>query len=171
MLNDTLENQIILNTRYVSYVKSLYKHTDTIETKINIIDYLIKFQTLNVTTKLSDEFSEQELNKISQNINFKLEKRYKENSVLHVLSEAYSTGGHTKLLELFISNTSKYFTEQSTVVLNQKVPFPKSLEKITIDNGELYIFQKDSIIKKAKKLANLASQYHYVVLHIHPKRL
>lgn len=86
---------------------------------------------------------------------------YKPNTVLHVMTTAYTSGGHTRVVERWIENTKNIY-ENKVVLLNQrkqKVPDALSNYAITI--------KEKSKIKKALKLRELAFSYEYVVLHTH----
>jgi hypothetical protein len=166
--NTILNPKIILNTKYIDSIKKLFNDNLDIEQKIDFLNYMVYFLTSNVTKYFSDNFIEEQLNKISSDINFDLSKTYKKNTVIHILTESYTTGGHTKLLELFIENTKDYFDEQSVILTEQRVEIPKSLKNITKSTGEIISFEKDTYINKAKKLAKISSHYELVVLHIHP---
>ncbi|WP_321311725.1 hypothetical protein [Halarcobacter sp.] len=169
MINKNINQKILSNTSFVKDLKKLYCDSFTIKDKINYLNSLVYFLTSNVTTKFSDQFLEEELNKISKSLEFNLSKEYKKKSILHVMTESYSIGGHTKLVELFIENSKLNYPYQSLVITDQKVELANSL-KDTIDNlGELIIIDVNkSPIDKSKQLANIASNYELIVLHIHP---
>ncbi|MDY0117320.1 MAG: hypothetical protein RBR59_07080 [Sulfurimonadaceae bacterium] len=166
-----LDINIINNSNYIDYCKTLYDDSWKISIKIAYITYMVDFLISNVTVYFSDDFIEEKLNDISQSLAFNLSESFTKNSVLHVVTESYSTGGHTKLLEMFIENTSSYFKKQSIVLLNQKVDLPSTLKSIANKTGEIFILEEDNIINKAIKLANLASSYEFIVLHIHQNEI
>jgi len=161
--------KIISNTNFIEEIKSLYNKEFNIEEKINFLNSLVYFLTSNVTTKFSDSFLEKELNNISETLKFKLSKDYKKKSILHVMSESYAIGGHTKLVELFIKNTQCIYENQSLVITDQRTELAESLKNVINVTGELTLLNiNDSYINKAIKLANIASEYELIVLHIHP---
>lgn len=162
-----LNIQIIHNTQYIQYAQSLYKDIHSLVDKINFLQYIAIFMTYNVTSYFKNSFLEQELNTISQNLKFNLSENFVPNTVLHVMTEAYSIGGHTKLLELMIQNTSADFQKQSLLISNPQSEIPLSLQQVVQKHGELTVLQDIDIIQKAQQLATIASNYQYVVLHIH----
>ena len=93
---------------------------------------------------------------------------YTPNSYLHVMTQAYLVGGHTRVVERWI-DTSPVTEKHSVVLLNQeKETYPAKLVDIcNTHNGELYLFYDANLIDRAKRLRDLASQYQYVILHIH----
>lgn len=93
---------------------------------------------------------------------------YTPNSYLHVMTQAYLVGGHTRVVERWI-DTSPVTEKHSVVLLNQeKETYPAKLVDVcNTHNGELYLFNDANLIDRAKRLRDLASQYQYVILHIH----
>lgn len=92
---------------------------------------------------------------------------HQKGTILHVLTTAYTSGGHTRVVERWIKNHTGF--KHSVVLLNQnKSEIPQTL----IDNckdsgGEIFIFSEDNLIQRSLKLRELALHYEYVVLHIH----
>ena len=162
-----LNIQITNNTEYIEYVKSLYKTINSISDKINLLQYIASFMTRKVTTHFTDKFLESELNHISKNLEFDLNTEFTANSVLHIMTKAYSIGGHTKLLELMIQNTSSYFDKQSVLISDYQSQVPETLKNLAEAHGEFILFENLTVIQRAEKLANIASNYQYVILHIH----
>ena len=167
-IDKSLNKKIISNSNFIEYSKKLYNNNLTIDEKVDFLNYMVDFLTSNVTDKFSVNFIEEKLNEISATINFKLNSTFSKNSAIHVLTEGYSTGGHTKLLELFIKNTSSYFNTQSVIFLEQKVEIPNTLKEIVKTTGELIVIESDNLIDRAKQLAKISSKYEFVILHIHP---
>lgn len=94
--------------------------------------------------------------------------QYSPNSFLHVMTQSYTTGGHTRVVERWVDNSS---TEQkhSIVLLKQEEePIPNKLrEAVHEHNGELFIFDEKLLVERALKLRELAMNYECIVLHIH----
>lgn len=94
--------------------------------------------------------------------------QYFPNSFLHVMTQSYTIGGHTRVVERWINNSP---TEQrhSIVLLDQQQePIPDKLRDVVRErNGELCIFDEKLLEKRALKLRELAMNYEYIVLHIH----
>lgn len=94
---------------------------------------------------------------------------YQKNSCLHVITQAYNTGGHTRVVERWLDLFDKT-TKQSVVLLAQKNnPIPATLIQNTeMRRGDFIVFEDNlSIIEKALKLRELAMEYDYIVLHTH----
>ncbi len=91
------------------------------------------------------------------------------NSVLHVMTTCYNSGGHTRVVERWIKRADS--NQKHSVVLLKQVSreIPELLkENIKNKNGELFIFNlDDNQIEKALKLRKLALEYEFIVLHTH----
>lgn len=91
------------------------------------------------------------------------------NSVLHVLTSVYYSGGHTRILERWIDSAPDV-EKHSVVLLKQETDtIPDHLRSvISGKNGELVVFPIDSKISdKANRLRTLAREYEYIILHHH----
>ena len=93
---------------------------------------------------------------------------YSKNSVLHVMSEGYKTGGHTRVVERWIDNAPN--NQKHSVVFTRK----NSSELTTLENniknknGEsITLGNEMSLKEKAIELRKLAMKYEFVVLHTH----
>lgn len=153
---------------YISDLKNIYKSIDNIDTKVLYIQYVFTYLTRNVTKYVSDSFFENELNKISGELQHNLKSNFKPNTILHIMTEAHSTGGHTKLLENIITNTEHIFDEQSVVITHHSSERPPRLLDIIKRTGTLTVISKENLINKALVLSELASEYEYIMLHMHP---
>lgn len=93
---------------------------------------------------------------------------YSKNSVLHVMSEGYKTGGHTRVVERWIDNAPN--NQKHSVVFTRK----NSSELTTLENniknknGEsITLGNEMSLKEKAIELRKLAMKYEFVILHTH----
>ncbi len=94
---------------------------------------------------------------------------YQKNSFLHVMTQAYVTGGHTRVVERWI-DVSPETQIHSVIILNQKdVTVPKRLEEVIKNkNGTLTLFDKKlSDLNRALKLREIGLHYQYIILHVH----
>ena len=93
---------------------------------------------------------------------------YRQNSFLHIMTQSYQVGGHTRVTERWIE-TSPIAQKHSIVLLEQQdESIPSKLEIITKNhNGDLYVFKEKTLINKARMLRELSMQYEYIILHIH----
>ena len=87
---------------------------------------------------------------------------------LHVLTEAYSTGGHTALCRRWIEAVSEL--AHSVVLTGQSLAaVPAVLAQAAVSSGGLVhsLDPSRGLVGRAEDLASLAAGYDLVVLHIH----
>lgn len=95
---------------------------------------------------------------------------YEKNSTLHIMTEAYLSGGHTRVVERWIESSDK--TEKHCIIFtssNTEVMPEALIQNVKNRNGE--IIEVDSnldILQKAQNLADYASKFEHIILHIHP---
>ncbi len=165
--DNQLNSSVVFNTKYADYVKSLYNDEASLQNQINFLQYLASFMSKNVTSYFSDEFLEKKLNTISSQIDFDLSDQFQRNSVLHIMTKAYAVGGHTKLVEIMMKNLSSSFKKQSVLISDFSTEIPSTLKNRAEQYGEFILFKDINPIEKAQQLARNASEYEYVILHIH----
>lgn len=106
---------------------------------------------------------------IAEEIKVELSEEYDKGSVLHIMTEAYERGGHTRVVERWIGfadlaeKHSVFFTTSTTKNV------PSLLEKEVLSrNGEIVQLPINMPIQeKGKKLREYASKYEKIVLHVH----
>jgi hypothetical protein len=117
---------------------------------------------------LSSPLIEQTLLKIAASHSIPLTESYAPQSILHVFTRAFSTGGHTRVCERWIEACAKDQIH-SVAILNQgHTIIPDFLNKAVLQSGgEIITLKQDTPLNVALELRRLASNYHFVVLHIH----
>ena len=122
-------------------------------------------------THATDIFASADVEKpfleLAQSISIPLETSHRSGTVLHVITEAYKSGGHTRCVERWISRMTEQ--QHSCIVLRQQAEFPKRLQKLVeLSGGKMYMEEPgERIVRKAINLRRLSAQFEYVVLHIH----
>nr|WP_297939116.1 hypothetical protein [uncultured Lachnoclostridium sp.] len=104
---------------------------------------------------------------LAKNVQVNIPVQYKKNTILHVCTELYKSGGHTRCLTRWISDLSEF--EHDCVILDQKSELPLDfLNCINKSGSKVFnLTPLKSILKKASKLRIIASAYEYIILHIH----
>ncbi len=91
------------------------------------------------------------------------------NSFLHVMTEAYDTGGHTRVVERWVKLAPENTTH--SVIMCDPKEMGKVLllrENIKAKNGEFIELDcKEHYLERALKLRKIALSYEYIILHIH----
>lgn len=91
-----------------------------------------------------------------------------ETRTLHVASELYLTGGHSRVLAKWVQRDSG--SSHDIVVTRQSGPMPEYLTAIADDRGAkiTLLNPSDSIRRRAHILRSISSVYDRVILHHHP---
>ena len=85
--------------------------------------------------------------------------------VLHVLTEAYATGGHTRLTWRWMQLDRE---REHTVVLTNQVNAPVPEPLIGAADGRVIILEEASRLARMEHLATLLQDFDVIVLNIHP---
>ncbi len=96
-------------------------------------------------------------------------KTFQPGSVLHVMTEAYVNGGHSRCVERWLGFANKDETH-SCVLLRQTDKYPARLKEATERTGGTFFVWDPGLdtVERALALRRLASNFEYIVLHIHP---
>ena len=91
-----------------------------------------------------------------------------ETRTLHVASELYLTGGHSRVLAKWVQRDLG--SSHDIVVTRQSGPIPEYLTVIAADRGAkiTLLNPNDSIRRRAQVLRSISSAYDRVILHHHP---
>ena len=155
--------------KFEAMLNSLYKNNDEC-LQMLIAQMALTFATYNNTgyfySKVLEDFyvdlAEEHYVSLS-------DLNYQKDSFLHVMTQCYPVGGHTRVVERWIENSS-FGIKHSVVLINQNdISVPdKLLHNIKKRNGEFFLFgSQESQVEKALKLRRLGMGYEYIVLHIH----
>lgn len=83
-------------------------------------------------------------------------------STVHLLTRAFSTGGHTRAVERWLGSS-----EQScSLVLTRSQKLPESLSQAIGDREFLVV--KGGLVKRIRQVADYISNFELVISHIHP---
>lgn len=106
---------------------------------------------------------------IAAALKIELPNEYRCKSILHVMTESYNTGGHTRVVERWIDISPSDEVHSVLLTKQNKENVPLFLEKVVQEKkGEIIDFPKElSNIEKAGKIRQIASKYEKIVLHIH----
>lgn len=158
--------RILRNYLFVELVKKITLHEKNENEKINLITELARFMSNNVTGKYSDFILEKELIDAGKKIKFSRSIETIPNTVLHVMTAAGMTGGHTRVVNNWIEFDRK--RQHSVVFTTQKSSVPKFLkDAVDKSGGKIYYLTGNNKQKQAENLLNISSSFEKVVLSIH----
>lgn len=152
---EILINKIKLETNFSRKIKLAYKG--------------IKLANNASTTYYSSHIIENVFIELAQKNNIDLFEHTIKNSVLHVATEVYNSGGHTRVIERWIESAQS--DEVHSVILTKNIN-KEGLEvlenAIQQKNGAMIKIPDDlSDIEKGLELRKIASRYEKIILHIH----
>ncbi len=159
---DTINKNI---QKYEQLLKE-FRHTSTKQAKLFKACNLLYFLTHKGTGRYVDEELEEYFCSLANEIDVELKPNYNKNKVLHVVTEAYATGGHTRVMERWVHNTNHIY-ENHIAILNQQAKLPLSTKDLVASENLHILPPNIPLLEKAKELRVLASDCAYIVLHIH----
>lgn len=88
--------------------------------------------------------------------------------VLHVLTQVYLTGGHTRLTDRII-RADPARTHSVAIVAQDGLPIPAWLRRSVIDSGgQIYAFGAGGLMAQAIALRQMANRVDLVIANVHP---
>lgn len=158
------------NRKYIENSIQNIKHLIDIkcyEDAANYAKNLCRYAWLNFTGYYSIWKIEHYLNIVGNKIP-KLESYNtpKNNKVLHICSEIYETGGHTKLVFNWIKNDPE--KEHFIAITRPRKNEERVAEIYQFDFDKVKLLEGKTTCALAYQLKKYANEYQYIVLHIHP---
>ncbi len=139
------------------------------EKKLSLAEYAANYFVYNSGCYFTSSILEKVFVDFAQKIKVDLSNiKYKEKSVLHVLTRGYETGGHTRVVERWIENAPA--EQMHSVIQTEKAEVDLNTLKnnVKVKNGEYIVFENNlSLEEKAKELRKLGMKYEYIILHTH----
>lgn len=155
--------------KYFEYILEKIKNSSSIEEKLELSDLALNYAVSYNTGYYTSSIIEKVYTDYAKTINIDIENiQYQENSFLHVLTEGYNKGGHTRVVERWIENAPA--EQKHSVVLTR----PNSSKLQDLENavqkkcGQYISFNNTlSLEEKSLKLRELGMHYQYIILHTH----
>lgn len=168
MHDSDVRNRIRKNNNQLASMISRIADTQDEKRQIFLLSQAVLFAVHNPCGVFASPAIENSLLKIAARHSVPLPNSYKPDSVLHVFTRAFSTGGHTRVCERWIEACIND-QSHSVAILNQgHTPIPDFLNKVVSQSGgEIFCLKEDTPINVALELRRLASNYQFVALHIH----
>ena len=156
---------------YYNFFKLIETLVDYLDDDNDKVDFIEKAYLYFVFKHPGIFFSrkfETELLKIASKIEVSFSNEYIKDSFLHILTEPYLWGGHTRVVERWIKH-SPAWTKHSVVITESNFDVAEVLFTNIVQEkgGELIFLKEGNYIYKAKMLREIASKYEYIILHVH----
>ena len=157
------------NYKFSRILRKCFFEEKNINTKLKLARYYSTYCWENRVGIFQDIEFENELIKISKdnNVNTKYLGNNFNGKTLHIVTEIYSSGGHTRVINNWIKFENK---NQDLLIINSEKNQIESwlLNTIKISNGNLIFLESKDTLDKAKELLNIAKNYKRIILHVHP---
>ena len=144
------------------------KKESSFENKLSYALYALNYAVYNNCGYYTSHFLENFFLEYAKKIKVDLSNiQYKKNTYLHVLTQGYNTGGHTRVAERWIKNAPKDENHSVVILKPNKENLDLLQNNVEEKNGKLIYFDKNlSVKKRALDLRKLAMEYEYVILHV-----
>lgn len=149
-------------------ILNIVSQTNSDELKVNLLKSLCTLNWKIHPGKFSCDQIENNLINIGKNHISKYNSNLNnEKKVLHLATELYEIGGHTRLLEQYINVFEKF---QNDVILTRqsKANTPNRILNNKSINCIMYLDAPGNEIERAQQLSRIWENYQFVILHIHP---
>ncbi len=162
-------NLIEKNYKFSQVLKEYFFKEKNINVKLKLAKYYATYCWQNRVGFFQDLEFEKELGKISSKykINTFEIKSICNKRTLHIATEVYSSGGHTRVINNWINFEEK---NQDLLIINsEKSQIESWLEETLKKNaGKIILLRQNNVLEKAKELFNIVQNYERIILHIHP---
>lgn len=137
--------------------------------KLEIAYNAVYFADTASTSYYSSDLLEDVFCQLAQEHTIPLSREFKRDSVLHIATEVYHSGGHTRVIERWMESSES--REEHSLLLTKAAieALPEQLlHNIKEKNGALIELSDDlSPLEKALQLREIASAYDKIILHVH----
>jgi glycosyltransferase involved in cell wall biosynthesis len=136
---------------------------------VNLCQYTASYAFQNHCGAFTSPIIETALLKLASEIDAAAAGPFQPNSILHVMTQTYLEGGHTRLVENWISFPVENHVHSVVITHHGDSDIPRRLtETVHRRHGGVYKLNAHHPIQKAVDLRRLAGTYELIVLHTHP---
>lgn len=163
-MENAIAPKIKNNLKIYNQIKLIIKQEKEPIEKLRLVQAAAQFASRNFTGYFSDPELENYALQYAI-IPFSQQSTYEKKSILHVFTECYSTGGHTRLAYWAIKSLHNY--RHTVVVINQRTCFPKWFKEILPPEQLILQDAKQDFFKKAMQLQQLSLNKEIIILYTH----
>ena len=130
------------------------------------VDRALQFQNSHATCYYSSDRIERCLRKIALRHSVELSDEFQKGSVLHVMTQCFAVGGHTRVVERWIERSPDTCINSVAILMPKNSTFSDRLVNVVKNHhGEVFLFEESDPVTMALKLRKIASAFERVVLH------
>jgi hypothetical protein len=170
-MDNMVQKRIELSYNISEMMNKIIALVDDCNEKINLIYVAAQVLAFAATTgKYVEPFLERELIKIAEEIAFPdYSEEHEKDTVLHVLTEAYNIGGHTRAVREWIEFDS---ARKHSIFMLRGTNTPQWFIDSAVKSGGRFIQASgNNHIELALNLYETAMRYEKIILHVHPSEI
>lgn len=158
----------IQRTNFETMLEVIQK-TEDMQEKLEIAEFALKYAVYNNTGYFTSSILEKVFTDYAKSLKLNFGGiTYKPNSFLHILTEGWGAGGHTRVVERWIENAPMAQNHSVVILKHNGVVLDTLAKNIHDKNGKFIIFDTTlNLQDMALKLRKLAMGYEYIILHTH----
>lgn len=162
----TIKRKVNRRYMYAEFIKQLIRSENDDIQKLLLIKYLLHYNCTHITGRYSDSYLEREIIRLGRkHVCFLPYQRPEKNTVLMVMTGAASIGGHTGLVNNWISFDS---SRTYSVVLTNYSQIPDFLENsVKKSGGRITILHGKNDYARAERLLQISQRFEKIVLFTH----
>ena len=154
--------------KFFEYMINEIANIKDIDLRVKLAAKLAYFAVYNHTGYYYSAKLEKIFTDYAETINVKINNSFNPNTFLHVLTKAFVFGGHTRVVEKWIEQAPDSQIHSVICLNQQEFEIPDRLKKAVEDKkGKLFILECSNLKDRALKLRKIASDFEYIILHIH----
>jgi hypothetical protein len=145
------------------------REIERVEETLTRIQRAVDFAVENDTGCFCSPEIETKLCEISQNLPDRKEKSpLPPGTILHVMTTAYRSGGHTRMVERWIANSPTNELHSVVLISQEPMHFPSHIEELVNSRGgQIIQLPPMSLIEKGTILRSLSRDASKIILHVH----
>lgn len=170
MLIDAVRRLAIVSNRalFESYILAI-KKAASLETALEIAERAVWLATTRSTGYYSCKEIEDVFLRLASNNSVALQTTFTPQSVLHVMTQCYAVGGHTRVVERWIEQ-DRHFQHSVFLTAGAATDVTSRLaEAVSRRKGRVLLADPElDLLGRSLKLRQVASGFDLIVLHVHP---
>jgi len=134
--------------------------------KIKILHKAAKLASTGMVGIFNSRKIEDQLIEISQKHHCTISGNIVRNSFLHVFTQCYTTGGHTRVCERWIKYSPSNEMHSIAFINQKSIDIPTNLNNYVKEKKGSLFFLNGNYLDKAIKLREIASSFDKIILHV-----
>lgn len=162
-------SKIALQKANFELMLEVIKKTKDLDERLELAQYALTYAVFHCTGYFSSAVLEMVFTDYAKSLKVDLTRiKHKAHSFLHILTEGYHSGGHTRVVERWIENASNSQIHSVCIIKPNGSDLSLLEQNVKDKKGEFIAFDTSLTLKeRALKLRLIAMSYEYIILHTH----